>query len=65
VLYRRHRSFGMLRESRHDVGGDYRSLVGQLGSLGASDGRAERLAYDAAERVGRLVGSVRERVLFL
>jgi glycosyltransferase involved in cell wall biosynthesis len=65
VLYRRHRSFGMRREPRHDVGGDYRSLLGQLGSLAARDGRAERFAYDAGQRVGRLVGSVRERVLFL
>lgn len=65
ALYRRYRRFGMHRDLRGDVMAVYRDVATQLRWLAARDGRAERAAYDAGQCVGRVLGSARERVIFL
>jgi hypothetical protein len=64
-LYRRHRDHGMPRASRKEVVKQYRWMVEKIPDVIAGRANAYRWAHHTGKRIGRLVGSVRNRVMYL
>jgi hypothetical protein len=64
-LYRRHREHGMPRADAADVRAQYRWLVRTFPDVVRGRADAYRWAHHAGKRIGRVVGSVRNRTVYL
>ncbi len=65
LLYRRHRAHGMAGEPRSHVADEWRWLVRNARAALKEPDLRYRWTANAAKRVGRLVGSLRHRALYL
>ncbi len=65
ALYRRHRARGMARQPRQEVIDEWRWLMNNVGTVRSEPELRNRWTATAALRVGRVVGSLRHRALFL
>jgi glycosyltransferase involved in cell wall biosynthesis len=63
-LYRRHRSHGMPREETRDAFVQYRWLLRSVPGVVRGERDRHQWAHHAGKRVGRLLGSARERTWF-
>jgi glycosyltransferase involved in cell wall biosynthesis len=63
-LYRRHRSHGMPRDGTHDVAFQYRWLLRSVPGVVRGERDRHQWTHHAGKRVGRLIGSARERTWF-
>ena len=64
-LYVRHRAHGMRREPTRDTLHTYGWLLRHVRDLRHDGSTARRWSYEASARLGRLVGSARERTVYL
>jgi glycosyltransferase involved in cell wall biosynthesis len=65
LLYKRHKADGMKREPLSRTAVAYASIFGMLAQVLTGRGAPYAVTYWGAERIGRILGSIRYRTLFI